>query len=238
MKKVAPYTISTMEYVDPNVPFENIRENIEQYYAYNSGPLEYVVVNSVKELNQKQKNAEQILANTTEFGSATLNATETEISYPASFVQRCASVPVVTVSTLNSEAQVTISGKTATGFKVKVLGTVTAPVEIDWIAIAKTNPAVLEVKKDYTAAERQEMLDKVKLTPAAYAWKPKSAKCKNVNRRWKKSALKDKYRPPHLHHRPPPAHYPKTLTNKPTKREPINRFLLCFLAPAKCLAHR
>jgi hypothetical protein len=165
MKKVAPYTISTMEYVDPNVPFENIRENIEQYYAYNSGPLEYVVVNSVKELNQKQKNAEQILANTTEFGSATLNATETEISYPASFVQRCASVPVVTVSTLNSEAQVTISGKTATGFKVKVLGTVTAPVEIDWIAIAKTNPAVLEVKKDYTAAERQEMLDKVKLTP-------------------------------------------------------------------------
>jgi hypothetical protein len=165
MKKVAPYTISTMEYVDPNVPFENIRENIEQYYAYNSGPLEYVVVNSVKELNQKQKNAEQILANTTEFGSATLSSAETEINYPASFVQRCASVPVVTVSTLNSESQVTISGKTATGFKVKVLGTITAPIEIDWIAIAKTNPAVLEVKKDYTAAERQEMLDKVKLTP-------------------------------------------------------------------------
>jgi hypothetical protein len=165
MKKIAPYTISTMEYVSPDVPFEQIRENIEQYYAYNSGPLEYVVVNSVKELSQKQKNTEQLLANTSEFGSATLTSTETEISYPAAFVQRSASVPVVTVSTINSSAQLTITGKSATGFKVKVLGDLVAPVDIDWIAVAKTNTAVLELKKDYTPAERQEMLSKVKLTP-------------------------------------------------------------------------
>lgn len=165
MQKVAPYTISTMEYVDPKVPFEKISENKEQYLAYNSGPLEYVVVNAVKELSQKQKNAEQILVNTTEFGSATLTSVETEISYPASFTQRCATIPVVTISTLNSTAQLTITGKTANGFKVKVVGGNNYPVEIDWIAIAKTNRDLLEIKKDYTQAEREEMLNKVKLTP-------------------------------------------------------------------------
>ncbi len=178
MQKVAPYTVSTMEYVDPKVPFEQIRENTEQYLAYNSGPLEYVVVNSVKELSQKQKNAEQILANTTEFGSATLTAIETEINYPPSFTQRCATVPVVTVSALNSEAQLTITGKSAAGFKVKVIGTLSAPVEIDWIAIAKTNPAVLEVKKEYTAAEREEMLRKVKLTPGRIRLEAEEAEIK------------------------------------------------------------
>lgn len=178
MQKVAPYTVSTMEYVDPKVPFENIRENTEKYLAYNSGPLEYVVVNSVKELSQKQKNAEQILGNTTEFGSATLTSVETEISYPASFIQRCASVPVVTVSALNSEAQLTITTKSATGFKVKVIGSLTAPVEIDWIAIAKTNPAVLKVEKEYTTAEREEMLSKVKLTPGRLRLEAEEAEMK------------------------------------------------------------
>lgn len=165
MQKVAPYTISTMEYVDPKVPFEQISENKEQYLAYNSGPLEYVVLNAVKELSQKQKNAEQILVNTTEFGSAILTAMETEITYPQTFTHKCASVPVVTLSTLNNNAQLTITGKSLNGFKVKVVSAATFPIEIDWIAIAKTNPAVLAIEKDYSDAERQEMLSKVKLTP-------------------------------------------------------------------------
>ncbi|MBK8659328.1 MAG: tail fiber domain-containing protein [Bacteroidetes bacterium] len=216
MQKVAPYTVSTMEFVDPKVPFESIRENTEQYLAYNSGPLEYVVVNSVKELSQKQKNAEQILANTTEFGSATLTDIETEINYPASFTQRCANVPVVTVSALNSEVQLTITGKSAMGFNVKVIGSLSAPVEIDWIAIAKTNPAVLEVKKEYTAAEREEMLRKVKLTPGRIRLEAEEAEMKRRKAEDEKARIEEE----RINNLPMPV--PAKPVEKPETRTPAD----------------
>ncbi|MBP6731370.1 MAG: tail fiber domain-containing protein [Chitinophagales bacterium] len=164
MQGVAPYTVSTMEYLPPNLPFEQSRGNIEQYLAYNPDALHYITLNAVKELNQKQKNTEAVLVNTTEFGTATINAKETTVTYPVSFTNRADGIPVVTVSTVGSNTQLTISSQSAAGFTVKLVGENSGPVTLNWIAAAKTRPSVFEAKKEYSAVERSEMLSKVKLT--------------------------------------------------------------------------
>ncbi len=164
MQTVAPYTVSTMEYLPANTPFEQSRSSIEQYLAYNPDALHYITLNAVKELNQKQKNAEAVLVNTTEFGTATITAKETTVNYPAAFTNRADGIPVVTVSTVGSNAQLTITGQSPAGFTVKLVGENNGPVTLNWIAAAKTRASVFEVKKEYSSAERSEMLSKVKLT--------------------------------------------------------------------------
>lgn len=164
MQKVAPYTISTMEYLPPNIPFEQSRSHIEQYLAYNPDALHYITINAVKELNQKQQNTEAVLVNTTEFGTGTLNGNAATVNYPQAFTNRADGIPVVTISTVGSSAQITVAAQTATGFTVKLVGDNAGPVTFNWIAAAKTKPSAFAVKKDYTDAERNEMLGKVKLT--------------------------------------------------------------------------
>lgn len=162
MQKVAPYMVGTFEYLSPDVPFEQSKANIQTYLSYNPDALHYVTVNAVKELHQKEKKIEQVLTNVTEFGTGTVSGTLT-VNYPNSFTQNIDGIPVVTVTPVGSNAQLSITSQTATSFTVQVTGNNNAPVNFNWIAAAKTKANLFEIDKNYTIAERQAMLDKVKL---------------------------------------------------------------------------
>ena len=74
-------------------------------------------------------------------------------------------MPVVAVTPINSSASLTIVSQTIEGFVIRINGEFVAT-DFNWVAMAKVKDGALEVEKDYTSAERQQMLEKVKTEKA------------------------------------------------------------------------
>ncbi len=108
--------------------------------------------------------------NVSDFGSTTLSSTELFIPYSSEFVaQTEGNLPVVTVTTNDLNVSVSITEKTAEGFKVSV-SSLSPGLTIDWIAMAKVqikdegNPSdkldpellqQLEVSEEFKAERRK-----------------------------------------------------------------------------------
>ncbi|MEO8147548.1 MAG: tail fiber domain-containing protein [Bacteroidia bacterium] len=159
IKEVAPYTVGTFEYL----PDENDINSVEQYYNYNPDALHYISLNAIKELDEKQNKMAEVFKNISDFGTASLNDGETRINYNNDFTNNLnGSVqPVVTLTTLNSDAAITIVSQDANGFVVKIISA--KPVQANWIAMAKVKENTFDNQKVYTENERSDMLSKVKL---------------------------------------------------------------------------
>lgn len=158
MQKVAPYTIGTWEYL----PDESNKNNIEKYLSYNNDALHYVQINAIKELDEKQSKIQQTFKNISDFGVLTLSQKETFIPFSSDFAQNISSLPVVTLTSIQSTAQLTITSTTATGFTVKI-NSEHSSVQINWIAMGKVKSEALNVESNYSETERQEMINKVKI---------------------------------------------------------------------------
>ena len=158
MKEIAPYTIGTFE----TLPNESDKTNIETYYSYNSHALDYVTINAIKELDEKQTKVETVYKNISDFGITQLNTLETYIPYSSIFQNNLdeSVIPVVTATPINSMITVTIISQDAHGFTVRK--SEDAAIQINWIAMAKVKDHLFETNTNYTKEERNLMLEKVK----------------------------------------------------------------------------
>lgn len=161
LQKATPYMVGSFEYTpDP----KNL-DNRETYLSVNNGALTYVMVNSIKELNEKLEKTNAEMENITDFGSQVIPGTEVSVSFLSSFSTKLDgnTMPVVTLSAVNSDARVHVKNVSATGFTIVSSD---PGVTVNWIAAGKMNLEKLKISKTYTAQERQDLLEKVQVKKA------------------------------------------------------------------------
>ncbi len=167
LQKVAPYMVSTYEFLQGDTPLEDAKEKIETYFQVDNSALSYITVNALKELDTKTAKIQAAFTNISDFGMQNLTAEETFIPFSSDFQQLIAnnSQAVVTLTPINSAQTLTIIAQNANGFTVKINGFDNTAVNVNWIAMAKIKDDAFEVPVNYTEAEREIMLSKVKIVP-------------------------------------------------------------------------
>lgn len=164
LQKATPYMVGSFEYT-PDAKNTDVRE---EYLSVNNGALTYVLVNSVKELDEKTNKMASAIRTITDFGMEQINSgNEIRVNFEAEFSSSIqeGKLPVVTVSAVNSPVSVFVKEITATGF------TIVAPensqgLNINWIAAAKIRTEKLNTTKIYTPEERSDLISKVKMKKA------------------------------------------------------------------------
>lgn len=161
MQKIAPYTIGKFEYI----PNEADKSKIEEYLSYNSHGLDYVTINAIKELDKKQTKIQEVFKNISDFGVVTINSSQVFIPFNDEFKANATNAtPVVTVTGINSIEKITIIEQTQDGFTLSVPN-YSESFAVNWIAMARVKEDTFETSENYSTTERQQMIDKVKLTP-------------------------------------------------------------------------
>jgi hypothetical protein len=161
LQKATPYMVGSFEYT-PDARDINKRET---YLDVNNGALTYVLVNSVKELDEKTGKMANAIKTINDLGVAEIvSGNEVAVMFDTSFAASIPNgkYPVVTVTPINSNVQVSIKDVSATGFTIVTNGTV-QNMMINWIAAVKISPAQLSVAKNYSAQERDQLIGKVKM---------------------------------------------------------------------------
>ncbi len=168
MKEAAPYMVSTYEYLPSDVPLEEAASKIETYYCVDNSALAYVTVNALKELDNKTRKLETAVNHSSDFGVVTMKASETFVPFSDDFRNLLAgnSIPVITVTPVNKALPLTVEEVSALGFIIKTDAALSVPLTVNWMAMAKINLKVAADAPDYSAEERNEMLQKVQLKPA------------------------------------------------------------------------
>ena len=158
LKEAAPYMVSTFEHT-PNPRDLDTRET---YYDVNNGSLTYILVNAVKELEEKYEKLKSVSKNLTDFGQTGINGRETYVSFDSDFSDAIAGgkLPVVTISSMNTSATMYVREVTPKGFSV-ICEDDQPSFTINWIAAGKISETQLREAKVYTEAERTELLQKV-----------------------------------------------------------------------------
>ncbi len=158
LKEVTPYMVSTFEYT-PNPRDLDTRET---YFDVNNGALTYILVNAVKELDEKYEKLKNVSKNVTDFGQSGIAGRETYISFDSEFSDAITGgkLPVVTISSMNTSATIYVKEVTPKGFSV-ICEDDQPSFTINWIAAGKIAEAQLREAKVYTEAERSELLQKV-----------------------------------------------------------------------------
>ncbi|HLP10563.1 MAG TPA: tail fiber domain-containing protein [Flavobacteriales bacterium] len=191
LQKVAPYMVGTWQSVDPSVPFEQIPQNIETWLSVDNGALSYVMVNAIKEIDAKQTKMVETMKNISDFGVETMNATEMFIPFNAEFKSMLSTVPVVTVTTINSTATLTLVKQTTEGFTVRLNGDF-IPTDFNWVAMAKLKSSTYDVQNTYSEQERQVMLNKVKMHDAKIQYQKEQEELARRKRESEKNAGNNK----------------------------------------------
>jgi hypothetical protein len=162
LQQATPYMVGSYEYT-PNA--KNVSER-ETYLDVNNGALTYILVNAVKELNQQVSGMKNALRTATDFGSASIaGQTELVIQFGQDFklLTATGTVPVVTVTTVNSLARVGVKNITSDSFTVFTDAPAGAIVELNWNACSRMDEKAAGVEKQYTVEERSRLLEKVKM---------------------------------------------------------------------------
>lgn len=161
MQKIAPYTVGKFEFL----PNEADKSNIVEYMSYNSHALDYVTINAIKELDEKQTKSQEIFKNISDFGVVAVNSSQVFIPFNDEFkANSIDATPVVTVTGINSTERITIIEQSHDGFTISIPNYSTSFV-VNWIAMTKIKENTFALNKNYTDTDRQQMVDKVKLTP-------------------------------------------------------------------------
>ncbi|MBL7913595.1 MAG: tail fiber domain-containing protein [Bacteroidia bacterium] len=163
LKEATPYMVSTFEYT-PNPRDLDTRET---YFDVNNGALTYILVNAVKELDEKFEKLKNVSKNVTDFGQSTITGRETFIPFSEDFAAAISgsSIPVVTISPVNALVSVFVKEVSASGFTVVATDDV-SNLSVNWIAAGKVASENLRTSKTYTETERNELLNKVVRKPS------------------------------------------------------------------------
>lgn len=161
VKEIAPYMVGEFEYL----PDENDKASIEHYLSYNPDALHYITVNAIKELDEEITKLKSLTTNLSDFGSKRLDSHYTEILFNDSFAEFLddSSLPIVTITPLNTNVSVSIVEVTNKGFKIKIEnGASFENLQVNWIAMTKAKQDKVN-KLVSNASDRLEMIQKVKL---------------------------------------------------------------------------
>lgn len=163
LAEAAPYMVSTFEYT----PDPRDLDNRETYFDVNNGAMTYILINAVKELEEKTEKLKAISRNITDFGQTSINGRETFIPFSQDFAGAISGgvLPVVTVSAMNAANQLYVKEVQHSGFIV-VVNDDAANLQVNWIAAGKISEEQLRISKSYTESERNELLHKVVRKPS------------------------------------------------------------------------
>lgn len=161
LQSVTPYMVGSFEYT----PNSKNLDNREEYLSVNNGALTYVLVNSTKELAAKTEKLSQSIKTVSDFGTAEfITGSEFQVIFGNEFTNAMqeGKTPVVTVTPVNSAVQVSVKNITAAGFTI-VTSAPEKGLHVNWIAMAKISHDQLEVTKDYSQQEHEQLLSKVRM---------------------------------------------------------------------------
>lgn len=164
LENVAPYMVGSFESAPGDIPFEEQEAAKETYKSVDNGAMTYVAINAIKELDEQQTKMKTVVRNISDFGVETANASQVFVPFSEDFKNMLTATPVVTVTPIGSNANLSIVSQTTTGFTVETNGA--SNVNFNWIAMAKVKEGAFESNTDYTDAERKAMLAKVKAEEA------------------------------------------------------------------------
>ena len=158
VQDVAPYMVGKLEVLKDN----NDLNSVEDYLSYNPDALHYITINAVKELDNKV-NALQTNKTIQDFGVESVSSNQIYVAFNDEFKNQLAKAPVVTVTPIGQNAQLTIVSQDKNGFTVSVQGNISFPLQFNWIAMYKLNQSISNTEIKHTTSERQELINKVKL---------------------------------------------------------------------------
>ncbi|MBK9399848.1 MAG: tail fiber domain-containing protein [Bacteroidetes bacterium] len=161
LQKAAPYMVGSFEHT-PNPREVNERET---YLNVNNGALTYILVNAVKELDEKSKKLTHALKNISDFGvTEIVSGTEVAVLFDEEFSNALQgnTPPVVSVTPLNNAVHLCVKNVHRGGFTISS-ATQVQNLSVNWMAIAKINQKELQVSKEYSVAEQKQLLEKVKM---------------------------------------------------------------------------
>ncbi|MFN8309672.1 MAG: tail fiber domain-containing protein [Chitinophagales bacterium] len=159
VQQVAPYMTSTWEYLEK----PEDRNSVKKFLSYNPDALFYLLLNAVKDLDQKQS-ATLPEIRCSDFGTAVISSKVVRIHFATTFAEKMNDNPVVVATPLNSNVQLSISNISAEGFDVTASGDSSKEIAFNWIAMA--NAKKVTSSSNYSKEERDELIKKVKLPEA------------------------------------------------------------------------
>ncbi len=174
LEKVAPYMVGSFESADGTLPADQQEANTKTYKSVDNGAMTYIAINAIKELDQRQEKMREVVKNVTDFGIAQGAGQEVFVPFDAAFTQLLDNTPIVTVTPLGSNVRLQIVKQTKTGFTLRAEGD-TGEYSFNWIAMAKVKDSVLKVDQNYSTAERNTMLAKVKAEEATINYEAERA---------------------------------------------------------------
>ncbi|MFN8278478.1 MAG: tail fiber domain-containing protein [Chitinophagales bacterium] len=149
VQAVAPYMVGSWQYQ----PAEG--KSVKEYLSYNPNALFYLLVNAVKEIDQRQRDQEQ--QPISDFGTATLSSRIVRVHFNTAFSGKLTTTPVVVATPVDQQQQLSVSNVNQEGFDVSMSSASASAVTFNWIAMAHPAPST-------TAAQpnRSDLLQKVK----------------------------------------------------------------------------
>lgn len=120
-----------------------------------------ITVNAIKELDDQQQKISKTIT-LSDFGTETINGNEISINFSNDFKIKLQGNPVVTVTSLDADAQFYISSINGNGFTVKTK-TATNSASFTWMAMAKVKEEVIQLKTNanYTEAMHAKKLQDI-----------------------------------------------------------------------------
>jgi hypothetical protein len=146
LKQVIPEVVTSWNWITNNE--DGYIKALDPTLGVNYQELIPVTINAIKELDdQQQKMAKTITLS--DFGSETINGNEVTVNFTDDFKMKLQGNPIVTVTSLDADAQFYISSINSNGFTVKTK-TASTGAAFTWMAMAKIKEAALQLKTNST----------------------------------------------------------------------------------------
>ncbi len=159
LKQVIPEVVTSWNWVSNNE--EGYIKALDPTLGVNYQELIPVTINAIKELDDQQQKMSKTI-NLSDFGSETINGNEITVNFTDEFKMKLQGNPVVTVTSLEADAQFYISAITSNGFTVKTKGATNGGA-FTWMAMAKIKEEALQLKTNanYTDAMHAKKLQDI-----------------------------------------------------------------------------
>jgi hypothetical protein len=159
LKQVIPEVVSSWNWV--NNAEDGYIKALDPTLGVNYQEIIPITINAIKELDEQQQKITKTIT-LSDFGSETINGNEITVNFTNDFKMKLQGNPVVTVTSLDADAQFYISSITSNGFTVKTK-TATNGAAFTWMVMAKIKEEALQLKTNanYTEAMHAKKLQDI-----------------------------------------------------------------------------
>jgi hypothetical protein len=159
LKQVIPEVVTSWNWISNNEV--GYIKALDPTLGVNYQELIPVTINAIKELDEQQQKIAKTIT-LSDFGSETIQGNEITVSFSTDFKTKLQGNPIVTVTSLDADAQFYISSINNNGFTVKTK-TATTSATFTWMAMAKVKEDLLQLKSNtnYTDAMHAKKLQDI-----------------------------------------------------------------------------